>query len=1104
VTVKNTTVINYYGNGNGIGIYLDSSSGNTVSGNNLANNWLGIYLGYSSDNTVSGNNFANNVYGICCYYSSDNNTFSGNTFTANQNGGIVIGASSNNNVVSGNNVANSIYAIEIHSSSSNNTVSGNNATNSVAGIYLDYSSNNNVLSGNNITNNYYGILLGTSSGNTFFHNRLVNNVQQVSSDGSLNAWDNGYPSGGNYWSNYAGTDVYSGPGQNVPRSDGIGDAPYVIGSNNVDHYPLYASTFTPQQLIVTVLPSNEGITDPLPGDYYAYANPVIVSATPNVGYQFDHWMLDGVGAGTSPSITVTMGGSHTLQAVFVPFAGDIYIRADGSVDPWNAPIATSDNITYVLTANVFGSLTIERDNIVFDGAGHTFTGSGAGHGITLSGRSNVTVKNTTVINYYGNGNGIGIYLDSSSGNTLSGNTVANNDHGIDLVSAYNNVLSDNTVTASNGWGIYLLSSSGNVLSGNNVTSNTDYGIWLSSSSGNVLSGNNVTSNTWYGIWISSSPYTALSGNNAANNFYGIWLSHSSNCILSGNNVTNNRYGICLYSYSSDNNTLSENSVTANNQDGIYIYGSSGNVLSGNNVSYNGYGIYLDSSFSNTIFHNRFVNNTNQVYSTGQANVWDNGYPSGGNYWSNYAGTDVYSGPGQNVPRSDGIGDTPYTINENNRDNYPWMAANYTAPYQITFDQTGVGDDFGSPVITVDGADYNRSGVSFWWIDGSSHTFAYASPLVATANVKQYVLTGVTASSPYTVSGSATITCSYKTQYNVTFAQSGLDSDASGTVVTIGGSAKVKADLPLTDWFDNETVYSYETIVSGGSGKQFAKTGITGPASPITASGTVNASYKTQYFLTMNTAFGTTNPVSGWFDARSKISISAAAPSAILGERYTSFRWTGIGAGSYTGSSNLATVTMKSPIWETAAWAHQYQLTIKTIGVPSHYSADVSLGGHDVGHASDASPFTMWITTGASTGTIGVDTSVSAGSNTRYVFTLWSDGPTSNPRSSITMSAPQTLTANYKTVYKTTFSLSGVGRDFSGTVAIIDGVSYARSSLPVSFWWDKDSTHSFEYKSPLTVKTGSYVWKSTKGLSSKQSDTTFTVSSAGTITGNYVK
>jgi len=61
-----------------------------------------------------------------------------------------------------------------------------------------------------------------------------------------------------------------------------------------------------------------------------------------------------------------------------------------------------------------------------------------------------------------------------------------------------------------------------------------------------------------------------------------------------------------------------------------------------------------------------------VFSYASTNIWDDGYPSGGNYWSDYNGTDLFSGPYQNITGSDGIGDTPYVIDENNRDRYPLM------------------------------------------------------------------------------------------------------------------------------------------------------------------------------------------------------------------------------------------------------------------------------------------------------------------------------------------------------------------------------------------------------------------------------------------------
>ncbi len=105
--------------------------------------------------------------------------------------------------------------------------------------------------------------------------------------------------------------------------------------------------------------------------------------------------------------------------------------------------------------------------------------------------------------------------------------------------------------------------------------------------------------------------------------------------------------------------------------GLNLY-SVKDAIARNNLMQNcSYGIYLQNSANNLIYHNNFINNTIQAYVTpNYNNTWDNGYPSGGNYWSDYNGTDSFSGPYQNVAGSDGIGDTPYEINENNTDRYP--------------------------------------------------------------------------------------------------------------------------------------------------------------------------------------------------------------------------------------------------------------------------------------------------------------------------------------------------------------------------------------------------------------------------------------------------
>jgi parallel beta-helix repeat protein len=347
----------------------------------------------------------------------------------------------------------------------------------------------------------------------------------------------------------------------------------------------------------------------------------------------------------------------TLAVAFniqpVKAEGTVYIRVDGSIDPPTAPISTLDNVTYTLTDNINDSIVVERDNIVVDGAGYTVQGTGAydSKGISLSGRSNVTTKNANIKNFY-----YGIGLDSSSGNSVSGNNITNNDDGIRLDGSSNSSVSGNNITANRGYGIWLNSSSGCSISGNNITNNY-YGIRLDGSSNSSVSGNNITANnkgpgqnTGVGIWLrSSSNSNSISGNNiTANNWEGIRLYESSSNSISGNNIANNRCG-------------------------IYLYGSSNyNSISGNNITNKDYGIRLDGSSINLIYHNNFIDNTKQVSSYGSVNFWGVGYPMGGNYWSDYTGVDLYSGPYQNETGSDGMGDTPYIIDAGNQDNYPLM------------------------------------------------------------------------------------------------------------------------------------------------------------------------------------------------------------------------------------------------------------------------------------------------------------------------------------------------------------------------------------------------------------------------------------------------
>jgi len=156
-----------------------------------------------------------------------------------------------------------VYSWQSHG----NWIDQNRINGGISGIYAQESLNFNVI-GNTLVNNSRGISLLTWSGNfsifdnilmnnseglhmdsytrksTIFHNYLGNTENAIPS-GSVHNWNLTYSpnltdcsKNGNYWSDYTGHDMYKGPNQDQPGSDGIGDTPYKIDSQNWDYLPL--------------------------------------------------------------------------------------------------------------------------------------------------------------------------------------------------------------------------------------------------------------------------------------------------------------------------------------------------------------------------------------------------------------------------------------------------------------------------------------------------------------------------------------------------------------------------------------------------------------------------------------------------------------------------------------------------------------------------------------------------------------------------------------------------------------------------------------------------------------------------------------------------
>jgi parallel beta-helix repeat protein len=240
---RNNTIID--ANGNGTVVYVTANNV-SVSGFTIQNSGYtdaGIYLDHSCRSTVSDNKIATWGVGIDLFGGSENDLI-GNIIGGSYSWYGIRLWNSSDNVISRNLQGSSDVGIKLIGSS-HNYISGNKLVFNMAnGMALHGGSDNNFITKNTIEQSLGGLWLDKSNGNTIYQNNFNNMEIQVSlSDSTNNTWDNGYPSGGNYWSDYTLRyptigDEYQGENQDILGSDGIWDTPYVIDLYNQDNYPL--------------------------------------------------------------------------------------------------------------------------------------------------------------------------------------------------------------------------------------------------------------------------------------------------------------------------------------------------------------------------------------------------------------------------------------------------------------------------------------------------------------------------------------------------------------------------------------------------------------------------------------------------------------------------------------------------------------------------------------------------------------------------------------------------------------------------------------------------------------------------------------------------
>jgi parallel beta-helix repeat protein len=225
------------------GILLDyDTTGNHILDNEVNGANKGIEVWSARFNTVSGNTIRNSVTaGIYLSPFSFVNTITGNTIVDSAADGIVVEQADDNTFAQNTIRASARHGFHLTSLPVRNVIERNEITDNVDGIHFAGYAEGNSVRGNVIrANSGVGIFVEGNGANTFFDNELDNATNAMDTGPGASVWNidktagtnvvGGEFLGGNYWSDYPGSDA---------DGDGIGDTPHKVpGGGSVDQYPL--------------------------------------------------------------------------------------------------------------------------------------------------------------------------------------------------------------------------------------------------------------------------------------------------------------------------------------------------------------------------------------------------------------------------------------------------------------------------------------------------------------------------------------------------------------------------------------------------------------------------------------------------------------------------------------------------------------------------------------------------------------------------------------------------------------------------------------------------------------------------------------------------
>jgi parallel beta-helix repeat protein len=280
VSYNNTIVNNDVSKCLGTGADIRGQRDGLVANNRFNSNpGHGLYIWNMVNCTITNNTMSDNSDSGLCADSMSSGRITNNTARDNRNCGFQIVTWTQNNVFSGNDIRNNTnWGVYSYGENRFNNWTNNTFAGSIQGVGILLNCHNNIFRNNTFALNQRGLRISGANNCMVYNNNFLFNGGQANNEGLNNSWNAtsaNYPLGGNYWSDYRGTkDSYSGPSQNIPGSDGIGELYYYLDTVGAyaDKYPLMQPAFND-------LPVSS--VDALPK--YWFNSPVKVSVTASDG-----------------------------------------------------------------------------------------------------------------------------------------------------------------------------------------------------------------------------------------------------------------------------------------------------------------------------------------------------------------------------------------------------------------------------------------------------------------------------------------------------------------------------------------------------------------------------------------------------------------------------------------------------------------------------------------------------------------------------------------------------------------------------------------------------------------------------------------------------